>query len=412
MAVDRARSNGHGPGPMRVASTGWSVVLVGVAAALAGPPVHAEGNARTSTPTPPAGLIAPAVQDEGAVQTSTLSLDLLVQPLTAEQAATDEAVRTASAASGRSTWVEERYPPPRRPLTMALDADLALALGRDASGGYGHLTSTLDVRGGWRVAPDAQLTLGLAVTYEWTEEEAGRCRLGDCRVGDQNDADADDVTLALEHARLFDWDGLVVSGALSLSGPTSVASRAADHILTTGAELRAQRAFGPLTPHLGAGASAFFGLSDYPDASTGEGRLPRGRCRSIRDTDCLLLAGFVPSWRAGGELGLTVVLPEHLDLRIVGGLAVTAPAAGDETFFTNTRTNPGPIFAPAPDPRWTTSGVIELGYTLDDGVRLALGTASAQPATDDEDDVRFPFWDLVDADRDYSALYLAVGWAI
>jgi hypothetical protein len=174
------------------------------------------------------------------------------------------------------------------------------------------------------------------------------------------------------------------------------------------------RPVGPVTPSLSLGFAKYFALDDAPlaDANTGEGQLPIGRCRNGRTTACVLLSGFVPSWRAGLDLSVEVELPAGFDVSLAVGYSYTASHGRAPDAARSTRRDAdGTPVVDGTGAFDGTSGSIELGYAVAEQLRVALGVASAQPAlTADNSALRFPFFDFLSPANNYSAWYAAVSW--
>lgn len=313
------------------------------------------------------------------------------------------ATRTATAPDPRFTWVEDTYPAPTVFIFLEMELDVAVGSASFEPSASSYL-STLRVDGGWTVAPDLELGLGLSFGQAWVH--SGVCP-GACRFASQASTDLGDVVLFAEHARLVEWAGWVVSGRLELRAPTSRPARAIDMVTAAGLDLAVERDLGGVRPRLVVYGDGFLSLADRVDArATGESGLTAGRCRQLRDTRCVLLTGFIPAWRVGGELSATIELIGDVEAVVALGYGHSDPrdSGGPSVRYAS---DPG-----QPDGLTTASSRLELAYRASHGFRLALGLATAQPALTDSGHVRFPLWDVVDAADDRSALYAAVGWGI
>lgn len=316
------------------------------------------------------------------------------------------------------------------PLGLSVSLDASVGTGTFVASRYAddpYYASTLTVSPSWALTEDLTASASLGLSYEWTalvtpcHPASGPRPAGapaeDCSdTADPNGrrADLDDLTLSLAHRELYALEGFVLGAGTSVALPTSRASRAASLVLSWGLGATISRPIGPVTPSLSLGLRKYFALDDAPlaDADTGEGQLPIGRCRNGRTTACLLLSGFVPSWRLGLDLSVEVELPAGFDVSLGLGYSYTA----------NHSRPPDAARSPRRDAAGTpvvdgvgefdgTSGSIELGFTVTEQLRVGLGVASAQPAlTADNSAVRFPFFDFLSPANNYSAWYAAVSW--
>lgn len=359
----------------------------------------------------------------------TSSTAIVARPAPLGETSTEDEVDTASTADRlHYDWLhplEERLP-----VTVAVGFDASVGSGTFAGSRFvddPYYASTLSLEVSRELVEDVTLSLGLALTFEWTglvtpcHEASGPRPPGapaqDCSgSNDPNGriADFDDLALSLSHAHLYQLAGFVLSGRATVAAPTSRASRAATNVLTLGGGLGISRPIGRFTPSVSAGLSKYFATDDAPlaAADSGEGGIPLGRCRQVGSTACLLLAGFVPSWRFGVDLAVAVELPGAFDATVSVGYAYTGNHGRAVDARSSTRTDAnGELIVDGDGAFDSTSGVVELGYAVDDGMRVALGLASSQPArTADNGGLRFPFYDFVSPANNYSAWYAAVSW--
>lgn len=250
-------------------------------------------------------------------------------------------------------------------------------------------TSTVRVVAGRDLTDALQLVVELAWSAAW-----GSTSLGGAARG--REIDFDELTLSLVRARLLEGGGVVVSGRVLASAPTSYAAIDLHHVLGVGGELDATRAYGPVTAQLMVGAHAFLSLASEALQRAVWRPIGPGRCVDLRDTSCLFLVGVVPAWRLTAEARVAVAFTAELGLVVRAGLAETGPHGSSPTDVART----------------TSSGSVELGYRLPQGFMITAGIASAQLAKDPDGDVRFIFFDVATPESNASALFMAVSWSL
>ncbi len=363
---------------------------------------------------------------------SNIALALLALPVAARAEEPPPLVRTTTAA-GHGLQIHPDAPDndgESRPWSLTVGFDASVGTGTFVASRFAddpYYASTLSAQGGWRLDEDLTLSLALALSFEWTSlvtachpatgpRPAGAPAQDCSGTNDPNGrwADLDDLTLSLSHGHLYELEGAVLSARGSIAAPTSRASRAATNLFTLGLGVGVERPFGVVTPSLSLGFSKYFPLSDAPLADAGEESIPIGRCRAQRTTSCILLAGFVPSWRFGVDVGLAVDLPGDFDASISFGYAYSAShgRALDGRSAPATDAD-GDRIVSGTNASDSTSGVIELGYAVMESMRVSLGVASAQPArTADNAALRFPFYDFISPANNYSAWYASVSWTL
>lgn len=319
------------------------------------------------------------------------------------------------------------------PVGLELSADAFVGTGTFVSSNKAddpYWSSSLGVAPRWALGEHGRFELRAVATYEWTylvtpcraasgPRPAGAPQL-DC--SDSNDhgkrADLEDLTLALSHDALLELEGVVLDGTFALALPTSRASRAASNILTVSGAAGISREFGPIRPSLSLRIAKFFPGSAAPTLSADEvsGAAPIARCASFRQTDCVLLSGFVPSWRAGVDLGLSAELPwvEGLGVSVQLGYRYTrkfgATGAGPASARTDGAGEPVVDGINEAD---TTSGTIEVSYAFLEAWSASFGVTSTQPAkTQDGRALRFPFYDFISPGNNYSGWYLGLSWSL
>lgn len=383
------------------------------------------GPAQLSVTSTAAGPVAPATDSGEASGPS--SPDAAEAPIDASPA-----VASPSAAAAPSSEVEAdvEAEPWWAPLGLSVSLDASVGTGTFVASRFAddpYYASTLSVSPSWALTEDLTASASLGLSYEWTalvtpcHPASGPRPAGapaeDCSdTADPNGrrADLDDLTLALAHRELYALEGFVLGARTSIALPTSRASRAASVVATWGLGATISRPVGPVTPSLSLGFAKYFALDDAPlaDADTGEGQLPIGRCRNGRTTACVLLSGFVPSWRAGLDLSVEVELPAGFDVSLAVGYSYTANHGRAPDAARSTRRDAdGTPVVDGTGAFDGTSGSIELGYAVTEQLRVALGVASAQPAlTADNSALRFPFFDFLSPANNFSAWYAAVSW--
>ncbi|MBI2373681.1 MAG: hypothetical protein HYV07_06745 [Deltaproteobacteria bacterium] len=342
---------------------------------------------------------------------------------------------TASAADGRS---DEK---PLGPFSLSFSADAAVGIGTfvsDQNADSPWYGSSLSLTGAYELAESLSISAGLSGAVEWTYlvtpchpaegPRAPGAKAEDCsdtegssRAGtaDQPRATFDDVELSLDHEKLLELAGFTLSGAARLALPTSRDSRAVGNLFTLGAGLSVSRPLGPMTPSLSTSVSKFFPTATaavLERAEAERGDLPIGHCSNLRESSCLLLTGFVPTYRVslGADVRFEIPPVEGLSATISVGYAYSRAfgTGGDSLSSTKTDGSGRPVVdgVNASD---TTSGSIEIGYAVDDRLSLALGVSSGQPAkTDDGKALRFPFFDFVSPSNNYSSWYLSAAYGL
>lgn len=293
-----------------------------------------------------------------------------------------------------------------------------------------YYSSTLSLAPSWKMDEDSALSLALSLTYEWTylitpcHPASGPRPTGapaeDCSdTADPNGrrGDIDDLTLGYSHGKIIELFGVRLTGDASLAFPTSRGSRAARNLFTLGGGLGLSRALGPVTPSLSWGFAKFFPRTnaDSRDAIAAvQGDIPIGQCPSFRNTNCILLSGFVPTWRT--SIGVSVAA----DIVWVDGLSVSTSfsyaysrrhgTGGDALSSTKTDADGKPIVDGVNESD-TTSGTIEISYAILDELSVSGGVSSAQPAKSARGNIRFPFFDFISPANNYTGFYVSLAYA-
>lgn len=325
--------------------------------------------------------------------------------------------------TGTTSWT--------RPIGLSVSLETAIGVGTFVSSEYAddpYYGSSLSLDPSYALDEELTLSLHLGFAYEWTylvtpcRAATGPRPAGapaqDCSdTGDPNGRrfDLDDVSLSLSHAGLELPLELTLDGRASVALPTSRGSRAATNVLTAGLGVGLRRSFELFTPSIGLSFSKYFPIDDAPLAEMGDTDVPIGRCRDPLKTSCLLLSGFVPSWRLGVELGVGFELGNGFDASISFGYAYTAKFGRAPDAASSPRLDAdGQRIVTGVGASDTTSGGLELGFTPEatgEAWRFALGVSSSQPArTEDGRALRFPFFDFISPANNYSAWYLSVSW--
>lgn len=319
------------------------------------------------------------------------------------------------------------------PLALALSLDAAVGIGTFVAHDKAddpYYASSLRVAPSWSFSEVLSLSAGLSLNYEWTylvtpcHPASGPRPVGapalDCSdTSDPNGrrATLSDLELELAHSRVVELEPVTVSAWTSLGLPVSRESRHTNNLFTLGLGGRVEVKLAPIAVGLGLSAHKFFPTAEAAvlDAVEAElptaGGVPRARCASTRRSACLLLSGFVPSWRASTGVDVSAELP------LLPGLSATV--ALEYSYSRRFGREPDAFSSPRVDADGvrvvdgvssddTTSGTIELGYTLDDSLSFAFGTNSTQPArTEDGRALRFPFYDLISPAQNHTTWYLS-----
>jgi len=318
------------------------------------------------------------------------------------------------------------------PLGISVSLDTAVGSGTFVSSVYAddpYYASTLAIEPAWSFDDVLTLSMRAAVTYEWTSAVTA-CRdatgprpagapARDCSdTGDPagQRADLDDLDFTLAHSGFELPFGAQIYGQLGVALPISRASRAANNILTTALGVGVRRPIDDfITPSVRVNVAKYFSADDAPLADAGEGAIPIGRCRDPRRTSCLLLAGFVPSWRMTVDAALEAKLAYGFDASVSVGYHYTRRHGRAPDAFSSTAVDAnGVLIIDGTSSGDSTSGNIELGFLPEDlgeQWRFAFGVSSSQPArTADGKSLRFPFFDFISPANNYSAWYLSVSW--
>jgi hypothetical protein len=292
-----------------------------------------------------------------------------------------------------------------------------------------YYASTLSLSPAWAVLDTLSVGLDLSATYEWTRwvtpcrPKSGPRTTGapqeDCSDTDEANGrrwDLGDVGLWLSKDGLYALGGVELSGSTSIGLPLSRASRATGLAFSWGAGLSASRALGPVTLGLGLRWRKMFPLraaNALDAADVEDARIPITRCASFRRTDCVLLTGFVASWRGAADLSARVRIVDGLSAGASIGYAYTRSfgTGGDARSAVRTDVD-GRVVVDGVNEFDSTSGSVDVRWAPRDDLALSLGLASVQPArTADGKALRFPFWDLVSPANNFSALYLEVRYS-
>lgn len=316
------------------------------------------------------------------------------------------------------------------PLSVGAELGFAVGSGTFVSSRFAddpYWSSSIGVSSKWSLGDARSLSIDLEASYEFTylvtpcraassSRPAGAPAL-DC--SDANDygrrGQFEDIDLSYSDDELLLFDVFTLGGRAGISLPTGYGSIAARNLFTLRGGLVFSAEFDFFKPSIGLGFSKFFptregralNAEDLPDD------LPIGRCASFRQTDCVLLAGFVPSWRAGFDAGAEVQLSEQVSLGVGFGYRYSRSFGRAPDAATSPRRDSfGNIIADGVSSSDTTSGDISLTYSIDDAWSATFGLSSAQPAkTADNQALRFPFYDFISPGNNYSAWYLSLSYS-
>ena len=294
-----------------------------------------------------------------------------------------------------------------------------------------YYASFLSAAPSWSLTDDLRVMAELGFTYEWTRlvtpcHPASGPRAAGAPTADCSDAeepagyrhDFTDLTLSVRHARLWDPGPAQLSGWASVALPTSRTSRATDNVTTLGVGGAARARWSALSVNLSFGALKFFPLREAQvvaeqDVLVADDGTPVGRCASFRTASCIALSGFVASWRLQTTLSLTVTVPwvEGLSATASVGYLYDRRHGRDADALRSPRVDgDGDPVVRGVNASNSTTGNVEVSYSLDDHFSLAIGLFSLQPArTADGHHLRFPFYDFVSPANNYTAWYLSGG---
>jgi hypothetical protein len=297
--------------------------------------------------------------------------------------------------------------------------------------------STLTIEPTWSFEQYWTAAISVAVGYEWTylvtscDPASGPRAAGapsrDC--SDTNDANGrraslSDIELSLTRDEIYRLELFSVRARGSVALPTSRESRHTDNVLTLGAGITAGfdlSEWAPVSFDLGFSINKFFPTAQAAQLEEAEaeaiarGGVPVIRCATSRNS-CILLSGFVPTWRTGIDLTAKVDAPwvEGLSATVSFGYQYSRRFGRDPDGSSSTKTDlsGSPVVDGTSDDD-TTSGLIELGYAIDENVSVSLGVASQQPAkTADGKRYRFPFYDFISPGNNYSAWYVSGSFSL
>lgn len=297
--------------------------------------------------------------------------------------------------------------------------------------------STLTIEPTWSFDQYWMASLSFALGYEWTylvtscDPASGPRASGaparDC--SDTNDpngrrASLSDIELALQREEIFSYSLFSLRGRGSIALPTSRESRATDNALTLGGSLTGSfdlSEWAPVSIEVAGSLNKFFPTAQAAQLDEAEaeaiarGGVPVVRCATNRNS-CLLLSGFVPTWRSGVDVSAKVDAPwvEGLSATIAFGYQYSRRFGRSTDALSSPKTDlsGSPVVDGTSDDD-TTSGAIELSYAIDDHIGVAFGVASQQPAkTADGKRYRFPFYDFISPANNYSAWYLSGSFSL
>jgi hypothetical protein len=293
-----------------------------------------------------------------------------------------------------------------------------------------YYASALTLTPSWALSESLSLNLYSLLTYEWTYlatpchpasgPRASGAPKQDCSDADGSDGnrfDQEDLQVGLQHSRLLEL-GPVIMGAQGLVAlPTSRISRFTGNLFTLGAQGSANATFGPVAFYFNLSLRKFFPSATAAvleqaevDAKRGDG-LAIGNCASFRQSSCLLLSGYVPTWRIGSDLTASITPPPlpELTISVTFGYYYTRRYGGpDDGLRAVTTDDEGAPIADGVNADDLTLGAIDLSYWLDDHFAVSLGTFSLQPArTADGKALRFPFYDFISPANNFTTWYLS-----
>jgi hypothetical protein len=290
--------------------------------------------------------------------------------------------------------------------------------------------STLSISPTWSIDQHLNLAASLSFTYEWTHlvtacsaasgPRALGAPAGDC--SDTNDPSGrrsalSDLELSISHDELYTIEMFTFSAAGSVALPTSRESQAVSNVMTIGGSLSASADLEPFTFALGLGFNKFFPtaeaavLDSVEAEARARGGVPVIRCASFRRDTCLLLSGFVPTYRAAIGVDAKFLAPwiEGLSASIAFGYQYSRRFGRTLDGASSGKTDvDGRPIVDGTNEDDSTSGTLELAYELDERWSFAFGVTSQQPArTADGKSLRFPFYDFISPASNYSAWYLS-----
>jgi hypothetical protein len=295
-----------------------------------------------------------------------------------------------------------------------------------------YYSTTLSLTPNWQFNKHLSVAAHMLLTYEWTvlvtpcSDSSSPRPIGapqyDC--SDTSDPsgrrlDWSDLRFVVQHDHLYKFFGIEIGADGGLSLPTSIASQASDNLFTLDVNGQLSRQLGPLSINLGLGAAKFFPLNNAATldaADVNNGATPIGHCPSFRQTNCILLSGFVPSWRISGDFSLSIEVPqiEELSAGIGVSYAYSSRHGREPDQFSSSQTDrDGVPIVDGSNASDTTSGYFEVSYEITDRFTSTLGVSSGQPArTEDGRSIRFPFYDFISPANNYSGYYLSFSHSI
>lgn len=293
-----------------------------------------------------------------------------------------------------------------------------------------YYASSLTLTPSWALTEDLALNLYYLMSYEWTYlatpcHPASGVRAAGAPKEDCSDADGvdgnrfdqEDLQLALQHQDLLRVGPLTLSGQALVALPTSRLSRFTGNRVTLGAQGTANASFGSVALTLNANLRKFFPgakaavLEEVEVEAQRADGLVIGHCASFRQSSCLLLSGFVPTWRFGADLTAAWTpgaLPE-LSVSATFGYYYTRRYGGPEDRLRAVTTDQdGAAIVDGINGDDLTLGAVDLTYWLSDHFAVSLGTYSLQPArTADGQALRFPFYDFISPANNFTTWYLS-----
>jgi len=295
-----------------------------------------------------------------------------------------------------------------------------------------YYSSTLMLSPSYELIEHLSVGADISLVYEWTamvtpcytasSPRANGAPALDCSDTDDpngNRFDWTDLRLSILHEKLYEIYDIGFSGGAGVSLPTSRASRGANNILSLDLHASSSRKVGPVFLKLNLAGDKFFPqakASSLDAEAIQSNGVPIGHCPSYRQTNCLLLSGFVPSWRFSTGFDLSVEIPKVEGFSAGIGLAYAYSVSHSQLpdqYSSVATDNSGQVIVDGVNDSDTTSAYFELGYEIQKSWAVAAGVSSGQPArTEDGKNIRFPFYDFISPANNYSGFYLSLSHSL
>lgn len=287
-----------------------------------------------------------------------------------------------------------------------------------------YFASSLLAEPSYSITEELQISMSLMFFYEWTffvtpcnQSSSPRPAMGpqencsDTEEESGNRYNFSDLTIQGTYSPLWNLWGFKFGGGLAFALPTSRESIATKNYFTAQGNLFLSREIFNMNMTLNTAALKFFpqDAATFTSPSASDD-YPIGYCRGSEVRNCLLLSGYLPTWRSITGLQITYTHPAFRSFTVSIGLSYiytqkfAGSSAEERSLATDSNNQPVVTGQVALD---QTSGYLDLSYTINEGMLLSLGISSLQPArTLDGKSIRFPFYDFISPANNYSGIYL------